>query len=203
MFKVGLDAGHGYPDDANQGPTGYKESCGTLAIVLAAKKYLERTGTTKVILSRTGTEKHSPNLSERAFILNKHDLDVVVSVHTNAPGKKEDWPKVRGLEIIHSIRPESKGRELGEILYKLIPMELGIPPRKIYSRESENPKTPGQDYYYMIKNTNAPCIIIELEYHTHPDAEAWLKRPENLDKAGLTIAKGILIAGKKWGLLNG
>lgn len=181
MVKVGLDPGHGGSDRANRGPTGYIEADGVLDMSLACRDELIRSGYGVVMTRETD---QTLSLAERAAIFNQAKVDLAVSIHTNAASLG-----VRGLETIYSIHG-GPGQKLAHLIaYNLI-VDLNLPFRRNFSRESETWR--GKDYYGIIRLTKMPCVIVEVEFHSNPDAERLLKESWFRQKAGIAIAKGIM-----------
>lgn len=188
-MKVGLDPGHGGKDRANRGPTGYIEADGALDIAIACMNELVNHGI-EVVMTRK--KDATLSLTQRAKILNDAKVDIALSIHSNACGN----PKVRGVETIHSIHTGGLGDELATIIYKRLQNDLGLPGRRVFSRESEN--YPGHDYYTIIQKTRMPTVIVEVEFHTNPDAEKLLKDPEFRKRAGECLANAILEFKERW-----
>jgi N-acetylmuramoyl-L-alanine amidase len=175
---IALDPGHGGTDRKNVGPTGYVEADGVLNIALACRDELRNIGY-EVMMTRAKDETLS--IRERAGIINSSGAEIAVSIHTNA---FED-PQVRGVEVIHSIYG-GRGERLAEIFLNRLVQDLDLPKRRIFSREGDN-----GDYYGIIRETVMPCVIVEVEFHTNPEAEQLLKDPVFRKNAGLSIARGI------------
>lgn len=182
MKKIGIDPGHGGSDRSNRGPTGYIEADGVLDISKHCANELLNNGY-EIVMTRD--KDTSLSLRTRANILNKAGVDIAVSIHSNAAGDH----RVRGIETIHSINPNSPGQKLARVIYDRLKNDLGLPGRRVFSRESET--TPGTDYYGMIKHTTMPCVIVEVEFHSNPKAEALLKDPDFRKRVGVSIARGI------------
>jgi N-acetylmuramoyl-L-alanine amidase len=182
MAKIGIDAGHGGIDRSNVGPTGYIEADGALDIALVCRDELVRAGYDVVMTRETD---QTLSLAERADIFNQAGVDLAVSIHTNA----YDQPRVRGIETIHSIH-KGRGQELACIIANRLQVDLNLPLRRVFSRESET--KPGKDYYGIIRLTRMPCVIVEVEFHSNPDAERLLKESWFRQKAGVSIANGII-----------
>ena len=180
-MKIGIDPGHGAPDEANRGPTGYVEAHGVLDIATACRDELLRHGH-EVYMTRTGREGLS--LAGRARKLNDAKVDIAVSIHTNAAPS----PQARGVETIHSILG-GRGKELAKIIADQLTKDLGLPLRRVFSRRSE---TTGKDYYTIIQKTAMPCVIVEVAFHSNPVEEKLLKDPAFRKKAGISIARGIM-----------
>lgn len=182
MVKIGIDPGHGGTDRANRGPTGYIEADGALDIALVCRDELVRAGYDVVMTRETD---QTLSIAERADIFNRSGVDLAVSIHTNA----WDDPRVRGIETIHSIH-KGPGQGLAAVIANRLQVDLNLPLRRVFSRESET--KPGKDYYGIIRLTRMPCVIVEVEYHTNPDAERLLKEDWFRQKAGVSIAQGII-----------
>ena len=183
MVKVGIDPGHGGVDRKNVGPTGYVEADGVLDMALACREELIENGYDVVM---TRQEDVTLLVGERAKILNQAGVDLAVSIHSNAAGD----PKVNGIETIYSIQRNGLGSVFAKKIALQLNTDLQRPIRRVFSRESE--VSPGKDYYGMIRRTNMPCVIVEVEFHTNPEAEQLLKSAEFREKAGKSIAKGIM-----------
>lgn len=179
--KIGIDPGHGGTDRSNVGPTGYIEADGALDIALVCRDELVRAGY-DVVMTRERDETLS--LTERANIFNRAGVDLAVSIHTNAA-----MPGVRGIETIHSIY-KGAGQELACVIANRLQVDLNLPLRRVFSRESETKV--GKDYYGIIRLTRMPCVIVEVEFHSNPDAERLLKEDWFRQKAGISIANGII-----------
>ncbi len=179
---IGIDPGHGGTDRSNHGPTGYIEADGVLDISLACRDELVSQGYGVIITRKTDK---TLSLSQRAAVFNKAGCSLAVSIHTNAAPVSS----IRGIETIYSILGGT-GKELAEVLAKQLKNDLQLTIRRIFSRESEVNR--GTDYYGIIRQTKMPCVIVEVEFHSNPDAESLLKDPGFRRRAGISIAKGII-----------
>ena len=196
-WLIGLDPGHGNPDQSNRGPTGYVEAHGVLDIALACEKELNRHGVECVLTRRDNSyneDNLSANLHKRVGVFHRAKADMSVSIHTNAPGSKSDWDKVRGVMVIHSYAPMGNvGRELAlKIVDEFV--ALGVPKwgkdgtwTRTYKKKDRT-----YDYYGMVRMPNMPAVIVECEFHTHPVGEQLLKDSGWRKKFGRAIARGIL-----------
>lgn len=180
--KIGIDAGHGGIDRSNRGPTGYIEADGVLDMAWACRGELENAGL-EVVMTRTRDQTLS--LEERAAIFNQAKVDLAVSIHTNAFKNTQ----VRGIETIHSIH-KGVGQGLALVIANRLQVDLNLPLRRVFSRESETWR--GKDCYGIIRLTKMPCVIVEVEFHSNPDAERLLKEAWFRQKAGICIAQGII-----------
>jgi N-acetylmuramoyl-L-alanine amidase len=183
-IKIGIDPGHGGKDRANRGPTGYIEADGVLDISKACAEELLQNG---FEVEMTRQKDESLSLKARADILNKANVDIAISIHTNAVS---DY-RVRGIETIHSVFTEGIGDELAKVLAKQLSVDLDLPIRRVFCLD--NAKTPHKDDYYgIIRKTRMPCVIVEVEFHSNPKAEALLKDSDFRKRVGISIAKGII-----------
>ena len=93
-MKVCLDAGHGNKE-LNQSPDGkYLEHEFTLDMANRIRGHLLRCGV-EVWLTRVDTS--TPSLTERANTANLHNVDLLVSIHSNATGGSGWNDNTRGL----------------------------------------------------------------------------------------------------------
>jgi len=88
-----IDAGHGGHDPGASG-AGSNEKHITLAVALALKDKLEKSGGYKVILTRDGD--HYVDLSQRVKVARTADADLFISLHADSGDKN---PNVRGASI--------------------------------------------------------------------------------------------------------
>lgn len=172
-MKFCIDAGHGGTQTGAIG-NGIIEKNINLFVSLEVKKILESYGQ-DVVMTRL-TDTNVP-LQERCDISNHSDVDRFISIHHNANNSK-----VTGSEIYHSVN-EGEGKIFAEIMAKEFE-KLGRK-AKVLARESET--TPGTDYYYVIKHTNAPAIISEFAYIDSADYI-------NIDTVGELILEANAIA---------
>lgn len=181
MPRIGIDPGHGGSDRSNRGPTGYVEADGVLDMALACRDELQGNGF-EVVMTRE-TDK-SLTLSQRAALFNRSGVEWAVSIHTNASASAS----VRGIETIHSIQGGT-GKKLAQGLAVQLRDDLSLSLRRVFSRESAVNR--GTDYYGIIRQTAMPCVIVEVEFHSNPEAEQLLKDPDFRHRAGVSIAQGI------------
>lgn len=180
MPHVVLDPGHGGTDPGAVG-NGLREKDVVLDVALRAEKHLRRHGV-KVTLTRRSDETLGP--STRVTRTNRAGADAVVSIHCNASENEA----ARGTETYHSIfaRPGQGGHRLAMCVHPQVVRALRTLDRGIKTKK--NPST-GRDYYYMIRETKPPAIIVELAFISNPeDARALSRREE----AAIAIARGIV-----------
>lgn len=184
MLKVCIDPGHGGSDRSNRGLTGYIEADGVLDIALKLKAFLEKYNDIEVVMTREKDE--TVTLARRVSIANDANVDIYVSVHTNA----FDTPAAEGIETFHSIKPDpgTGGHKLASYIQDEICKATGLKNRGIKTRKGSD----GRDYYYVIKNTKMPAVIVECGFHTNFTEEKLLKTDEFRLKCAQGIGKGII-----------
>ena len=185
-MKVFLDPGHGGNDRANRGPTGYIEADGALDISLRLSAILRAYGH-DVKLSRE--EDQSLTLTQRAQMSNAWGADLLISIHSNAASD----PAAGGVETFHTLRnlwgdkDHARARERAQKINSAVVEATGWQNRGIKTRTGST----GLDYYGIIRQTNAPALIVEVGFHSNPREEAELKKPEFRQKVAQAIADAI------------
>jgi N-acetylmuramoyl-L-alanine amidase len=127
-------------------------------------------------LKRCGFEvidAKSNTLAARCKESNEWGADLHVPIHTNAFNGKVSGTRI----LCHALSGE--GYKVAKAVYNaLAPVTPG---------RSENISAyPG---LYEVKNTNAPCVYIEAEFHDVPDTAKWIV--EHTKEIGEAICKGI------------
>lgn len=146
------------------GNTNEKVQCRKISA--AAAKALKRCGFE--VIDATST-----TLAARCAESNKWGADLHVPIHTNAFNGKVSGTRI----MCHSLSGE--GYKASKAVYAVL---APITPGK-----SENVSAaPG---LYEVKNTKAPCVYIEAEFHDVPDMAKWII--EHTEKIGEAICKGI------------
>ena len=113
------------------------------------------------------------NMYDRVAESNKKKADLHICIHTNAFNKK-----VTGTRVF-SWSKSGKGYEAAKDIYNaLAPLTPGT---------SENVST--NQTWYEMKNTTAPCVYCECEFHDNAETAKWII--EHTAEIGEAIAKGI------------
>lgn len=177
MYKVGLDFGHGITT------AGKRSFDGTLReyefnrnVGHRIKKYLESTGKFTVVL--TCTSDADKTLEERCTILNKANVDIVVSIHANAWGTT--FNSASGWEI-YAYKTGSKGEQLAKAIMSASIPYLGIKNRGLKTAN-----------FYILKRTKAPAVLIEHGFYTNKTECELLKSDAFREKCAIADTKGIL-----------
>jgi len=174
MAKVYVDAGHGGSD---AGAVKYvTEKTVNLTEALACRDYLEANGI-EVKMSRTGDTSTSINSIAKAA--NNWGADYVVSIHNNAGGGV-------GFEVYHTVNG-GKGKTLAQNIEKEV-KAIGQTSRGLKTKKNAS----GQDYFGMIRLTNAPCVICEGCFVDNASDVEKINTTEKQQTFGIAYAKGIL-----------
>lgn len=183
-----LDPGHDYRNTWNKGPTGYLEHEGVYGISTKIKYQLERHGC-KVILTRDANSIYNDQdggLAKRAQVALDANADVFISIHSNAAGNTA----TNGAQVFYH-GTAVKGKNLSELIYGSMTAECnnkgnvtGVQSDFVLYRTGFGVLRP---VAYTI-----PSALVEVDFHTNPEAEALLKTEDFRKKAAKGIAKGIL-----------
>lgn len=180
-YKVALDAGHGGTDPGAIGPNGIKEKDITLAVTLKLGAILEKQGI-EVVYTRTNDtatwlNSSDTRLKTRVDIANNANVDYFVSIHANSV---DGSPTTSGIETYY-YRETTSGIPLATNIQSELISKLGAKDRGI--------KSSG---LYVVKYTNAPAVLVELEFISNPQKEAMLNDPIYQQKYAEAIASGIM-----------
>ncbi|WP_315116706.1 N-acetylmuramoyl-L-alanine amidase [uncultured Clostridium sp.] len=178
---VVIDPGHGGYDPGAVGPTGVREKDVTLAVGMEVGNILLKNGV-KVVYTRTSDKVSWPSneqkdLQKRTEIGNSVKGNYFVSIHCNSI---KNNPGVNGTETYHD-KDSVAGENLAQKIQSELISSLGTVDRKV--------KTAG---FYVLKYTDAPAVLVELEFLSNPNGEKNLKDPKFQKKAAQAIANGIL-----------
>lgn len=180
---VCIDPGHGGYDSGAVGSTGIKEKDITLKVAQKTGSILESKGI-KVVYTRTSDKVSWPSsegldLKKRTEIANSMNPNYFVSIHCNSV---DNAPYAKGTETYYS-----SGSVLGEKLATNIQNEL----IKKLSTTNRGTKTAN---FYVLRNSNSPAILTELEFISNPETEKDLNSEEFQNKCAQAIANGVLIS---------
>jgi len=192
-MKIFIDPGHGGQDPGAVSINGRPEKETNLRVSVLVAAILKAHGA-DVLLSRdNGCQTVS--LEDRVSAANSYKADVFVSLHADsAPGSK-----AKGHHAIYSAswqgKPGQGGNGLARLLIDEVTQATG---RSFFPRSDSNrgawvrTDSQGQDYYYVIRKTQMPAVILERGFLSNPEDEALLFQDTFLEKQALGIAKGIL-----------
>ncbi len=189
-MTVVLDAGHGGNDPGKVGVVGTKEKEINLSIayklrdVLSAKGYV-------VVMTRKGdgglyaeadSNRKAADMKKRVEIMNTTQASYVISIHQNSfPGEE-----VRGAQVFYHTKSE-EGKWLAEsIQASLVRMD---PENRRMAKANND--------YYVLRNTEAPTVLVECGFLSCPQEEQLLLTEEYQWKLANAIADGLLCAQPK------
>ncbi|CEQ10472.1 mannosyl-glycoprotein endo-beta-N-acetylglucosaminidase [[Clostridium] sordellii] len=189
IFKVRnglimIDPGHGGRDSGAVG-SGFQEKTLNLDISLAAYNYLKMNGY-EVVMTRS-TELPSNQkleLRDRSSMANTLGVDYFISIHNDSGGGN-------GTHVIYSLKDRYGGpsKTLAKNLLDSVVLNTSqnASSRGIWTRTGSD----GRDYYHVIREVEAPSVIIECSYMDTNDIQA-VNTHEKRVKMGNAIAKGII-----------
>ncbi|MCL2014178.1 MAG: N-acetylmuramoyl-L-alanine amidase [Oscillospiraceae bacterium] len=173
MPKIAVFAGHGGTDYGAVANGLYEKNI-NLALSNEVTRILRSRGY-EVINNRTTDVNRNIN-ADSAFA-NSSNADAVVEIHMNSnlgtPGT--------GTEAYYSIN--GSGRELARALVNNI-AALGFANRGIKTRTN----AAGQDYFGIIRNTNAPAVLLEVAFINNPNDIALL----NINRVSQAISNAVM-----------
>lgn len=177
---ITLDAGHGGYDSGAVGPSGLYEKNVNLAVALKLGKILEEKGI-DVVYTRTSDNVSWPadvgeDLQARCDISDAAGSNYFVSIHSNS----SDSPSARGIETYYYSGNE-EGKELAQSIQTELINETGLIDRGVLTAN-----------FYVIKNTAAPSVLVEVGFISNPTEEALLGDGAFQDKLAEAIAQGIM-----------
>lgn len=187
-----LDPGHGGEEPGAVGTTGAAEKDVNLAVVLLLKPMLEQAGA-RVILTRTEDARTVPpdvartltsqgertraDLAARSALANQAGADLFVSIHANGgpPGEggTETFWTVLNLNASRSLH-------LAQAIQAQLVEALGLPDRGVKQRP-----------FAVIRNTDAPAVLVELGFMTNARDEGLLLSSEGQRLAAAALMQGI------------
>jgi N-acetylmuramoyl-L-alanine amidase len=215
--RVVLDPGHGGAQEGAIGPDGQLEKAVSLDVARRLKAALEREGV-EVLLTREQDVLLA--LADRVTFANQARLNVFVSLHLNsmptrrlraklegvqtfflsASASGEDARRVAELENADSAgagAPEPTDT-LAFILSDLRRSEAHADSARlayaIHSRlvaASGGATTGQQAPFYVLTGVEAPAVLVELGFISHPEESRKLARPEYRDRIAQAIADGL------------
>ena len=175
MSKVFIGVGHG-GSDPGAVANGFKEKDLNFAIAKACNDELIRHGVS-VLMSRTKDENDP--LADEIKECNAFAPDYAVEIHNNAGGGD-------GVEIYHHYGG-GKGKTLAQNVLNEI-VAIGQNSRGLKTKKN----SAGQDYFGWIRETKAPCCLIECAFVDNKTDIAIIDTSAEQKKMGIAIAKGVL-----------
>jgi N-acetylmuramoyl-L-alanine amidase len=172
-YTVILDAGHGGSDQGTAYEE-YLEKDINLAVTLKVKEQLELHGA-EVILTRSGDEH--VGLKDRTTQANQYEADLFVSLHCNYFEKDNT---ISGLECYY-YNDASTGKEYAENIFRVISDRGNVAMRDVKPED-----------YYVLRNTNAPAVLVEMGYLSNQNDRLNLLSESYQETLAEDLAQGIL-----------
>jgi N-acetylmuramoyl-L-alanine amidase len=132
-----------------------------------------------VVMTRTADQTVS--LDSRTVVANRRRVDAFVSIHNNGSRNR----RAGGSEVYHQIRGGAS-RVLGEAIRSNLARSPGLP-SDLRSRRGDH-----GDYYFVLRNTKMPAVIVEGAYVTNPREARMLASETFRQQLADSIAQGIL-----------
>lgn len=217
--RVVIDPGHGGTQTGAIGPGGQMEKAVALALCRKVKAELERTLSATVFL--THAEDGLVHLSERVDFANRKRPDVFVSIHANSMPTPKLRARTEGLETFflsaeasgeeakktaerenaeapRAFAPKEKGT-LGLILADLQRAEAHADSsrlayavhQKLVGATEAVDRGVQQAPFYVLMGVEAPAILVEVGFISHPKESERLVSPEYQEKVARAIALGV------------
>ncbi|MDR0880529.1 MAG: N-acetylmuramoyl-L-alanine amidase [Clostridioides sp.] len=190
---VVIDPGHGGKDSgacATIDGVSYREEALTLKTSLATTEYLRQHGV-NVVMTRTSNVWL--DLVPRAEISNKIGPNLFTSIHYNSfEGSKNNYSGASGTEVFYNLRDKNGGfsKTAANNVINQIISEFGFVNRGIKTKESGT--SPGKDYLSVLRNTNAPAILVECAFVDNREDMKKLNTNDKINKLGQKIGEGIV-----------
>lgn len=178
-MKVFINPGHapgGYPDPGAIGPSGLREADVVADIGLLVVEYLTAAGCETMLYQ-------SDSLQEICSRANIWGADVVVSLHCNSFSSAE----VTGMEIWTS-RGQTKADALASYIMMQMAQEFPELPIRADWSDGDVDKEAG---FYILVNTDAPAVLIELAFISNPNEEALLASCGGKRMFAAAVARGV------------
>jgi N-acetylmuramoyl-L-alanine amidase len=121
-------------------------------------------------------------LSTRVSIANSKDLDLLVSIHSNAAGT----PSARGYEIFTAPTASATSKKAADLW--ITEMQRSFPSLKNRGHKTAN--------FTMVARPKCPSILLELEFHTNDEAVRLLRSWEFRFKTALVLSRVVKLLEK-------
>ncbi|OJH40809.1 N-acetylmuramoyl-L-alanine amidase family protein [Cystobacter ferrugineus] len=217
--RIVVDPGHGGGQDGATSPTGVLEKDIALQIAQRVREHLEKELGAQVLMTRD--EDVSLPLPERVEFANKQRPDLFLSIHCNAMPTRRTRARVQGLETYFlsasasnataraaadrenaeapSARASRGDSTLAFILDDLARTEThqdssrlayAIHP-KLIAASGASDRGVLQAPFYVLNGVEAPAVLIEVGYLSHPEEGSRLTRADYQEKLATAITGGV------------
>ncbi|PTL77637.1 N-acetylmuramoyl-L-alanine amidase [Vitiosangium sp. GDMCC 1.1324] len=217
--RIVVDPGHGGAKEGATSPTGLLEKDISLQVASRVREHLEKELGAQVLMTRD--EDQSVPLPERVEFANKHGPDLFLSIHCNAMPTKRTRARIQGIETYflsanasnataraaadreNAEAPTAKDSRgdstLAFILHDLARTEAHQDSSRLAYAIHQRliAATGGSDRgvlqapFYVLNGVEAPAVLIEVGYISHPEEGARLGRAEHQEKLAIAITEGV------------
>lgn len=185
-YTIVIDPGHGGNDPGKIGINGVLEKDVNLVISWKLKEILEQNDC-KVIMTREtdqglyqegDSNKKVEDLHARCQIINDSGADAVISIHQNSFTSESS----KGAQVFYQTT-SGEGKVLAEILQEQL--VSGLDPENNRVAKANND-------YYMLKNTQAPMVIVECGFLSNSQEAELLTQEAYQRRVAWVVALGTL-----------
>ena len=185
-YTIVIDPGHGGNDPGKIGINDVLEKDVNLAISLKLKEILEQNDC-KVIMTREADQglyqegdsnKKVADLHARCQIINDSGADAVISIHQNSFTSESS----KGSQVFYQTT-SGEGKVLAEILQEQLVSGLDPENNRVAKANSD---------YYMLKNTQAPMVIVECGFLSNSQEAELLTQEAYQRRVAWAVALGTL-----------
>lgn len=218
-LRIVIDPGHGGSQEGAKGPGSLQEKDVVLQLARRLRERLEKEVGAQVFLTRE--KDGTLPLPDRVHFANGKRPDVFVSIHANSMPTKKLRERVSGIEtyFLSATASGAGARSVADrenadgptgqappsdsalnfILHDLVRMEAhsgssrlayAIHERLISATGAEN-RGVLQAPFFVLTGVEAPAVLIEVGYISHPQEGAQLGRAEYQDKLVGAITEGV------------
>lgn len=176
MKRLVIDLGHGGTDPGAIGQNKTHEADVVLAIGRELKELLKNY---ELEVKFTRLENNYLSLSERVKIANDFKADYFLSIHINSASDKS----IRGVEVWQYSNVNTKLNNFSRGICDDISKIFNIRNRGVkYSKELS-----------VLKNTNMPASLIEVDFISNKEAEKDLKVSTNIKNVAIAIKDNLMV----------
>lgn len=178
-MKVFINPGHapgGYPDPGAVGPSGLRESDVAADVASQVVNYLNGAGCQAIAYQ-------SDSLQDICTQANSWGADLIVSIHCNSFSSAA----ATGMEIWTS-RGQTRADRLATLIMSQMAGEFPTLPVRGDWSDGDVDKEAG---LYVLINTDAPAVLVELAFISNPAEEAILASAEGKRMFAAAIARGV------------
>ncbi|MEW6200838.1 MAG: N-acetylmuramoyl-L-alanine amidase [bacterium] len=172
--KIVVDAGHGGKDPGAMSSDGTMEKGINLAVALKLAAHLRSAGA-NVVLTRDSDRFVS--LDDRAYIANRSDADVFISVHVNSLPNHNARLNKRGTQTYYYA---DASLSLAKVMHRNMLEGMGVGDMGMYSKR-----------FAVLRKTRMPAVLCELAYLSHPDDFTLLSSSDFRENAARSIFNGL------------